>query len=199
MRSGSSIGSGQTSTGRSTGRARLACRPAVRPCQPVDVRGQDGLQSPRAARSTRWSRRSTTTRSSQGTTASLQRKSVQSIIDLQLRRLPPIEDRLHDLRREQRQPQYPVDVGRVDALGPRQISSVACTPSSSKFRHRNACASTVTMAFSTRGRGAIPRRPASPPASARRFVTFMGDADVIVSRSAQNRRPNGQLLSVIPL
>jgi hypothetical protein len=29
-------------------------------------------------------------------------------------RLPPIEDRLHDLRREQRQPQHPADVGRRD-------------------------------------------------------------------------------------
>ena len=35
----------------------------------------------------------------------LQRKPVQQIIQLQLRRLPPVEDRLHDLRREQRQPQ----------------------------------------------------------------------------------------------
>ena len=35
----------------------------------------------------------------------LQRKPLQQIIQLQLRRLPPIEDRLDDLRREQRQPQ----------------------------------------------------------------------------------------------
>ena len=38
-----------------------------------------------------------------------------------LRRLPPIEDRLDDLRREQRQPQNPADVGRVDALRPGQV------------------------------------------------------------------------------
>ena len=35
----------------------------------------------------------------------LQRKSLKQIIQLQLRGLPPVEDRLHDLRREQRQPQ----------------------------------------------------------------------------------------------
>ena len=35
----------------------------------------------------------------------LQRKPFQQIIKLQLRRLPPVEDRLDDLRREQRQPQ----------------------------------------------------------------------------------------------
>ena len=34
-----------------------------------------------------------------------QRKPFQQIIQLQLRRLPPIEDRLDDVRREQRQPQ----------------------------------------------------------------------------------------------
>ena len=33
-------------------------------------------------------------------------------------------------------------------------SSVACTPASSIFRHRNARASALTIALSTRGRGA---------------------------------------------
>ena len=37
---------------------------------------------------------------------------VDEIIQLQLRRLPPVEDRLDDVRREQRQPQNPADVGR---------------------------------------------------------------------------------------
>ena len=50
-----------------------------------------------------------------------QRKPLQQIVQLQRRRLPPIQERLHDLRREQRQPQDPADVGRVDALGPGQI------------------------------------------------------------------------------
>ena len=33
-----------------------------------------------------------------------------------LHRLPPIEDRIHDLRRKQRQPEHPADVGAVDLL-----------------------------------------------------------------------------------
>ena len=37
-----------------------------------------------------------------------QRKPCQQIIQLQLHRLPPVEDRLHDLRRKQRQPQNPL-------------------------------------------------------------------------------------------
>ena len=32
-------------------------------------------------------------------------------------RLPPCQDRLHDLRRQQRHAQHPADVGRVDVLG----------------------------------------------------------------------------------
>ena len=85
----------------------------------------------------------------------LQRKPLQQIIQLQLRRLPPVEDRLHDLRREQRQPQNPADVGRRarPSPGPDPPASRA-RPSSSIFRHRNARASALTMALSTRGRGA---------------------------------------------
>jgi hypothetical protein len=45
-----------------------------------------------------------------------QLKPVQQIIQLQLRQLPPIEDRLHDLRRQQREPQNPTDIGRIHAL-----------------------------------------------------------------------------------
>ena len=51
----------------------------------------------------------------------LQRKSLQQIIQLQLRRLPPIEDRFHDLRRQQREPQNSADVRRVHALRPGQV------------------------------------------------------------------------------
>ena len=45
-----------------------------------------------------------------------QRKPVQQIIQLQLRRLPSVQDRFHDFRRQQREPQNPTDIGRIHAL-----------------------------------------------------------------------------------
>ena len=92
---------------------------------------------------------------------------LQQIVQLQLRRLPPVEDRLHHLRREQRQPQNAADVGRVDALRPGQdppASRLPCRRASSA--NGNARASALTIALSTRGRGANRLRAASPPASA---------------------------------
>ena len=59
-----------------------------------------------------------------GTTSAdfpLQRKPRQQIIQPHLRRMPPIEDRLHNLRREQRQPQNAADVGRREAPGGGQV------------------------------------------------------------------------------
>ena len=116
----------------------------------------------------------------------VQRKSLQQIIQLQLRRLPPIEDRLDDVRREQRQPQDPADVGRATPLARARSSSVACTPSSSIFRHRNARASALTMALSIRGRGAH-SAPSGVTTSFRppRFLNVSGMWTVIVSPSAE--------------
>ena len=34
-----------------------------------------------------------------------------------LRRLPPVENRLDDIGRQQRQPQHPADIGSIDVLG----------------------------------------------------------------------------------
>ena len=107
----------------------------------------------------------------------LQRKPFQQIIQLQLPRPPPIEDRLHDTRREQRQPQHPADVGRGTPFARARSSSVACTPASSIFRHRNARASALTMALSTRGHGG-PRPDRAPGAAI--YVPF----------SAQETRTN---------
>ena len=42
-------------------------------------------------------------------------------VKLQLNRLPPIEDRLHDFRRKQREPESAADVGRSQSLGMGQI------------------------------------------------------------------------------
>ena len=61
------------------------------------------------------------------------------------------------VRRKQRHPQGSADTRRVDApwLGPGSSKRRLCiTLSSSIFRHRNARASALTMALSTRGRGA---------------------------------------------
>ena len=49
---------------------------------------------------------------------------------------------------------FGVDLGRRDAFALARSSNVACTPVSSIFRHRNARASALTIALSTRGRGA---------------------------------------------
>src|SRR5919106_4214502 len=51
----------------------------------------------------------------------IQRKPLQQIIQLQLRGLPPVEDGLHNIRREQRHPQHPAHVGRHHALCPGQV------------------------------------------------------------------------------
>ena len=56
-----------------------------------------------------------------GTAPPQQRKPLHQVIQLQLRRLPPIEDRLYDVRREQRQPQDAANIGRVHAFRPGQI------------------------------------------------------------------------------
>ena len=40
----------------------------------------------------------------------IQRKPPEQIVKLLVCRLPPIKDRLHDIRREQREPRYPTDV-----------------------------------------------------------------------------------------
>ncbi len=45
----------------------------------------------------------------------------QQIIELQLHRLPPVKDRLHDRWREQSEPEYLADVGLRDPLALRQI------------------------------------------------------------------------------
>lgn len=76
------------------------------------------------------------------------------IIPLQLPRLPPVQDRLHNFRREQRQTQNSAHVGGAMPFARARSSSVACTPWSSIFRHRNALASALTMELSIRGRGA---------------------------------------------
>ena len=112
-----------------------------------------------------------------------------------VRRLLPIEDRLDDLRREQRKPQDPADICGVHALRPRQIVQRRMHPSSSISRHRNARASALTIALSTRGRGAhsVPSGVTTnfrPP----RFLNISGTWTLIVSRrpkssSASRRRP----------
>jgi len=63
---------------------------------------------------------------------------------------------------------------------------VACTPPSSIFRHRNARASALTMALSTRGRGAH-SAPSGVTTSFRppRFLNVSGMWTVIVSPSAE--------------
>ena len=68
-------------------------------------------------------------------------------------RLPPIEDRHHDRRREQRQPEDPPHVGHRAPLA-RANPPSSCTPVSSIRLHRNARANALTIALSTRGRGA---------------------------------------------
>ena len=66
-----------------------------------------------------------------------------------------IEDRLHDPRREQGEPEYLADIGLADPRLPSpDPSMVAYMPVTSIFRHRNARASAFTIALSTRGRGA---------------------------------------------
>jgi hypothetical protein len=83
----------------------------------------------------------------------LQGKSLKQIIQLQLSRLAPVEDRLDNVWSKQSQPQNPAYVGRLHALRPGQISSVAYKPSSSIRRQRNARPSACTMPLSTHGRG----------------------------------------------
>lgn len=49
-----------------------------------------------------------------------QREPLKQVIQLYLRRLPTIEDRLDGIRCQQREPQNPTDVGSWHALRPRQ-------------------------------------------------------------------------------
>ena len=65
------------------------------------------------------------------------RPPIQQIIQLQLRRLPPIRGRLDDIRREHGQLQNAAHMGRVHALDRARSSSVACTPVSHSCRYRN--------------------------------------------------------------
>jgi len=85
----------------------------------------------------------------------LHRKPLQQILQPHPLWLPPIEDRLHDVRREERQPQHPAHVyPRLTFSRCASSSIVPQTPSSSIRRHRNARASALTVAVSTIGRGA---------------------------------------------
>ena len=59
--------------------------------------------------------------------------------------MPPVQDRLDDIRRQQGQPQHAPDVGFVDFLGGGISAMVAYVPFSSSFRQRNARASALTI------------------------------------------------------
>ena len=70
-----------------------------------------------------------------------QRKSLQKIIELHSHRLPPVEDRLHDLRRQQGEPQNPAHQDGAARFARARSSSVACTPASKSV----ACVTPVTL------------------------------------------------------
>ena len=98
----------------------------------------------------------------------LQRKPFQQIVQLQLRRLPPVEDRLDDAPARAASAAGPGWLGRVQYPSPARSSSVAYTPSSEHLPPPERPRQRLTIALSTRGRGAQARHPASPPTSARR-------------------------------
>jgi hypothetical protein len=76
-------------------------------------------------------------------------------------RLPPVQDRLDDVRREQRELQHTAEIAAVDALGAAISLMDAYRPSSSRRWYRNARASAFTNAGLARVQADA--GPATPP------------------------------------